>query len=316
MYDPEHSAIISEAFSRMHDHARAAGSYLGERIIQWIQGVYPTGRPEDAFLNPDSFPVFLLPWYAESSLHPEPNEIFQSDLVYSTLNGYYYIRLIDNLMDGHDTEDLSVLPILNFFSTNFQNPYYKYFENGHPFWEYFNSVWLRSAEASLLDAQLGDIDEDLFVEVSARKTCAAKIPVAAVFFHYEHPSRIQLWERFIDLFGCWHQMSDDTRDFAKDERDDNRTYFLSEAHRRKKSDELVVDWVIREGHEWGMKTLDGWISEMEELMIELDCPKLNEYIHQRKLIFSEQQQEAGRYLMQLEEILASIKAGLEKFEGN
>jgi hypothetical protein len=314
MYDPEHSTLISEAFLRMQHDARAAGPYLGERIISWIQSVYKTERPEEAFINPGSFPLFLLPWYAETSLNPEPDKNFQSDLVYSTASGYYYIRFMDNLMDGHGAETLLDLPILNFFSTNFHTPYYKHFTNDHAFWEYFRSVWLRSAEVNILDAQLADIDKDKFMEVSAQKTCAVKIPVAAVFFHYGYPERIKLWEQFIYTFGCWHQMWDDIMDFPKDDRDGNRTYFLSEAQRRKRPDEIIVDWVIREGHDWGMEILNAWMVEMEELVSELNNPNLKKYINQRKLAFFEQKKEADDYLKHLEEILTSLKGRLEQFE--
>ena len=137
MYKHDHKSVIRQAFLRMQDDARTSGSILGERIIDWIQAVYNTERPEDAFMNPEAFPLLLLPWYAESSINSEPDRVFQSDLVYSTLNGYYYIRFIDNLMDGHDPETLPDLPILNFFSTNFQSPYYKYFKDDHQFWKYF-----------------------------------------------------------------------------------------------------------------------------------------------------------------------------------
>lgn len=307
MYDPDISAIIRKAFMGLHDDAKAAGSFLGESITNWIQSVYNIESPEDAFTNPDAFPLFLLPWYAETSLNPELNKDFQYDLIYSTSNGYYYIRFIDNLMDGHSMEDLSILPILSFFSINFHKPYYKYFDNGHPFWKYFNSVWLQSAEASILDAQFKDIDKEFFVEVSARKTCAVKIPVAAVFYYYESPKQINLWEQFINLFGCWHQMWDDIRDFPKDERDANQTYFLSEANRRKKPDEFVIDWVIREGHDWGMKILDGWMVEMEELVIQLNSPKLIEYINDRRATFSKQKMKAEQVLKHMEEMLTSLK---------
>jgi hypothetical protein len=314
MYDPDLRAIVNGAFLRLHEDAKAAGTFLGGCITNWIQSVYKTERPDDAFTTPDAFPLFLLPWYAETSLKPEPNKPLQSDLVYSTLNGYYYIRFIDNLMDGHGMEDLRILPVLSFFSTNFQNPYIRYFENGHPFWTYFNNIWLRSAEVSILDARIDEINEDLFKEVSSKKTCAVKIPVAAVFFHNECPDRIEMWQGFIDLFGCWHQMLDDIRDFPRDERDGIRTYFLSEAHRRKGSDELVLDWVIREGFDWGMKIIDSWMAEMEGLANELNSPKLKDYINDRKAIIFEQKSDMGRELKQMDELFTSLKGKLEKFE--
>lgn len=309
MYDPDLRTVIRKAFFLMQDDAKAGGSFLGGRIINWIQSVYKTEQPEDAFVNLESFPLFLLPWYAELTINPEPEKDFQTDLVYSTLQGYYYIRFMDNLMDGHNAQNLVDLPILNFFSMNFQAPYNKYFPDDHPFWKYFNSVWLHSAEVNIIDVQLSDIDKDLFQAVSAQKTCAVKIPVAAVFFNYDYPERIQQWEQFIDIFGRWHQMLDDIRDFPEDEREKHCTYFLSEAQRKKRPDELVVDWVIREGHDWGVKILNDWMAQMEEMATELKSPLLSKYLNYRKQTFSEQEQNSKLALLNLQEILSSLKHG-------
>jgi len=69
-----------------------------------------SNQPEEYFKHPRSFPILLLPWWLEKTLHPCPDAAFQLDLVRSTINGYYYIRLIDNLMDGHATVELKLLP--------------------------------------------------------------------------------------------------------------------------------------------------------------------------------------------------------------
>ena len=301
MVDPRLSAIIHEAFDLLQARALEAGPTIGPRINQWIHAVTKADRPEDAFMSPASFPMLSLPWYAEQSIHPEPDPIFQTKLVYSTVNGYCYIRLIDNLMDGHGEEGLSMLPALGFFHTQFQNPYGRTFKNGHPFWEFFKTTWMHSAEVTLRDAGLVEIDRALFEDVCAQKTCAAKIPIAAVFYHYEQPDRMERWMQFVDLFGCWHQMWNDLFDWVKDTQYRTQTYFLSEARRRKRPDEPLVDWVIREGFDWGTMLLDGWMAKMQGLATELDSPPLEDYLEERKINLSNQ--------------IAGIKQAIEQSQG-
>jgi len=314
MYDPKLSAIIREAFLRLQVLMLETGPTLGQRISHWTRTVTKADHPEEAFKSPGSFPMLLFPWYAEQSLHPEPDSAFQADLVYSTVNGYFYIRLMDNLMDGHGEEGLDLMPALGFFHTQFQNPFLRYFKHDHLFWEFFNSTWLHSAEVTLRDAGLAQIDRALFEEVSAQKTCAAKIPIAAVFYRNEQLARMERWMNFVDLFGRWHQMWNDLFDWVKDTQYRTETYFLSEARRRMGPDEPLVDWVIREGFEWGMTVLDGWMAEMQRLVGELECPQLDDYLTERKIMLSNQEAGISQALEKSEKWLASLKNTFNRLE--
>ena len=57
-------------------------------------------EPEAYFLHPEAFPMVLLPWWLESTIHEPPARGFQRDIVYSSVSGYYFVRMIDDLMDG------------------------------------------------------------------------------------------------------------------------------------------------------------------------------------------------------------------------
>ena len=315
MYDPNISVIISNAFVRLNTEAHKIGFFFGKQINNWIQHAYGTDKPEEAFMNPSAFPILLLPWFAETSLHAEPIGAFQSDLIYSTINGYSYIRLIDNVMDGHGKQEVTFLPVLNFFHTKFQSQYLKYFRHNHSFWDYFNAVWFHSAEVTLRDTQLEEIDKDLFVEVSAQKTCAAKIPIAAVFYHYDCPECVEDWERFLDLFGCWHQMWNDIFSWVKDTRYETQTYFLSEANRSKRPGEPVIDWVIREGFNWGLEVLELWMDELELVAGDLNSSLLVGYLDDRRRTLSGQKAEALHGLKQMENLLDGLKNAFDGFDG-
>lgn len=311
MYTPVLTNIVELACGQLQVKAQNAGSVIGTHITQWMKAVSGTNQIEKAFMSPGSFPMLLLPWLAELTLQAEPDINFQADLVYSTVSGYYYIRLVDNVMDGHENGELHLLPMLNFFHSQFQSPYQRYFNHNHPFWDYFHQIWLHSAEVTLQDSMLDDIDLEDFMKISAQKTCAAKIPVAAVFLHYRKPDRFDNWDQFVNLFGCWHQMWNDIYDWIRDTRLETHTYFLSEGNHRKQAGEPLVDWVIREGFDWGMNKLDEWMSQLKELVFLLGGSQLGEYLQERDRLFSLQRVVMIENLQETGKLLAGIKKALD-----
>jgi len=315
MYDPKLSEIISAAFERIDAAAGGVGEHFRQHINSWLQEAYKTEEPKEAFMNPQAYPIILLPWFAEKSLPSEPNLVFQSDLVYSSINGYCYIRLMDNLMDRHGEGELHNLPTLSFFHTQFHSPYQRYFAYDHPFWELFQSVWMHSADVTMRDVQLPEIDRTLFDEISAQKTCAVKIPIAAVLHHDHCPEKIDDWMRFVELFGCWHQMQDDIFDWLKDYRGDTKTYLLSEYECKKHPNELLPEWIKREGLEWGIGRLDGWMDEMQALAKSLDSHLLEAYLKKRGLILCEQREEFTEKLDDVAVMLSSFKHAFIQEDG-
>jgi hypothetical protein len=215
--------------------------------------------------------------------------------------------MIDNLMDGHTTIEPRILPALNFFYTEFQRPYQRHFAPEHPFWDHFTATWFASAEVTIRDARAETIDRDHFMQVTARKTCAVKIPIAAVCYRYERPDLIPPWAQLVDLFGCWHQMHNDLFDWRKDTEMQTRTYFLSEAERRKMPAESLADWVIREGFAWGMETLAAWMAELEARSDGLDSPDLLDYLNARDALLSERHREVAAGLQSAAQLLGLLR---------
>jgi hypothetical protein len=223
------------------------------------------------------------------------------------VNGYYYIRLLDNLMDGHATVELKLLPAAGFFHTQFQMAYQRYFEHSHPFWDFFARTWFYSAEATLHDAQLERVDEAQFRKVASQKVCAAKIPLAAVCYHSEREDLIEPWSSFLDALGGWHQMWNDVFDWNKDLKYHTRTYFLTEAEQRKRPEEGVAAWVVREGFEWGVSVLQTWMEELKARAKPLNSPDLLVYLDQREAMLARQREEVAvglRHLSKLAEVMA------------
>ena len=296
MYTSQQSEITSKALTRLQTEMEAVAPFMAWQVLPWMQSLAGTSEPADYFRHRLAFPSLLLPLWVEGALVDSPDLELQAALAYSTINGYYYIRLIDNVMDDRAETEIELLPATNFFHTRFQLAYQKYFDHNHPFWEYFTAIWLQSGQAAMEDITLAEIDEAQFRQISAQKVCAAKIPIAAVCYRNNRPDAIEPWAAFVDLFGCWHQMHNDLFDWHKDSTNQAVTYFLSEANRRKSTGQPLIFWVAEEGFDWGIEMLQGWMSEMKVMAKQLQSQELNDYLETRDSMLVEQQAEVRKGL--------------------
>jgi hypothetical protein len=306
MYHPSLSHALTTAMSRLRIDLEQMAPAMAGPVLTWIEALAGTARPEAYFKHPVAFPSLLLPWWLDETIRPEPDLAFHTNLVYSTINGYYFIRLIDNLMDRQATVELDLLPATGFFHTQFQLVYQHYFEYDHPFWNDFRRYWFESAEATMQDAQLADLDEVRFRQVAARKVCAGKIPLAAVCCRAERLDLLEPWFHFFDRLGAWHQLFNDLFDWHTDLERQHQTYFLSEANRCKRAEELIAAWVIREGFEWGADTLQIWLAELKELASLLNNPNLVAYLNRRGDMLLKQKVDVAEGLRHLNRILQRL----------
>jgi hypothetical protein len=306
-YPPALGDLINEAVSRLETELETATPVMAGQVIPWLHYLAGQAQPEDYFKHPLAFPSLLLPWWLEETLSDRRYFPLQADLIYSTLNGYYHIRLIDNLMDHQATVELNLLPVLNFFHTQFQMTYQRYFEPRHPFWDFFRQVWFHSAEVTMQDATLTGLDETEFRQIAAQKSSAAKIPLAATCYHYKRPDLIEPWSKLVDRFGCWHQFLNDLFDWHKDSTRQVPTYFLTEAERRRQESETLMDWVIREGFSWGIEKLELWMVELRQSARQLDSPPLLDYLDVREKMLLKQRDEVAAGLGNIAKILRAKK---------
>src|SRR5205085_10498901 len=129
---------------------------IAPHLHQWIKGLARSDAPADYFLHPVAFPLMLLPWWLERQLQDARDPAFQADLVLSNASLYYYIRLIDNVMDGHATVERKLLPAAGYFANQFHSIYHPYFDVGHPFWKFFSQTWSAFCDVTAADGQLAD----------------------------------------------------------------------------------------------------------------------------------------------------------------
>jgi hypothetical protein len=286
--------------------------FLQRQIAEWICQVSPDRDPSALFTQQRMFPLLQLPLWLADTLPIRQDADFHRSLTHSSVNGYFYIRLIDDVVDGDQNRELELicLPAAGFFSSRFQLFYQQHFPPERAFWRTFHELWLASCESAACDASLPTVTWQDFERVSSRKYSAAGIPVAAVCYHYEHPELLAPWLAFTHDLARWSQMLDDTLDWHADRRDCRATYFLSEAERQKSSAESLERWIAREGHDWAFGLLGQWMNNLRADAVKLGSPDLDAYLAHRQAWL--QQQEASlrkgyRALSQLARILETAQ---------
>lgn len=265
MHAPEFKKLMELGLGRLLERMNKDMPLIAPHVNQWVKGLAGSEEPANYFLHPVAFPLMLLPWWLERQFRGTCDPAFQVDLIVSNASLYYYIRLVDNVMDGHATVEPKLLPTAGYFVNQFQTIYHPYFEIGHPFWNYFGRTWSAFCDVTAADGQLTDVDKVTFNSLIGRKVSAAKISVAAVCHRYDRLEFIPQWEEWIDTFGCWHLFREDLFDWQQDIKLGGVTYFLSEAKRRKAADEPVVSWMAREGLDWGVEQLSAKMEDLREM---------------------------------------------------
>jgi hypothetical protein len=220
---------------------------------------------------------------------------------------------MDDVMDQDSAStELPLLPMSHFFLFECHRPYYAYFEVGHAFWDFFEATMYRAITATVKDALAKEIDLAHFEEIAAQKTCFAKIPIAAVCLRYQHPEKIAPWAEFADLFGRWHQMYNDFFDWRKDLEFQTRTYFLSEADRRRQQGESVTEWFLHTGLDWGRQTLNSWMAQLKSRAVSLDSPELMAYLGEREALLLERCEAVRLGLQTISQLLAALEEDADR----
>ena len=275
-------ALIDSAIERLAD-TLAPTPVLRQRAMAWMQQLSPTGDAAAYFRQPRAWPLLTLPIWVEESLAVAPDPAFQADLVYSSIAGYYYIRLIDDLMDHDATARLDLLPLSSVLHSEFQAGYARHFPPDHPFWPRYAELWYGAAEATVADAALTEISLAEFRAVSARKVSPGKIPVMAVLFRHDRADLLLAWFALCDALGAIVQMSDDLFDWQVDlKRPERTTYFLSEAERQRRGTEPRASWIMREGFDWGVEAVLAWLGDLRGCATALSSPALDRHLAWRQ----------------------------------
>lgn len=272
---------IDEALARLRVELRRALPAVAPRAGEWLDGAPDGAGVAERIRHPRFLPVFELPRWVERSLRGRIDARLQRDLLWSTLNGYLFVRLVDDAVDRHDPRSRDALPAAAFFHSEFERPLHARFPGGHPFWRVFRDTWFASHDAAAREASLEKIDRESFEAVSARKLLAAKIPVAAVCHVRGAARKFGRWSRFCDRLAIFHQLADDLSDWRQDLEEGRGSFLLSESARRRRRGESVAEWVCRAGFAWAVAELRVESEKLARAAAALDSGDAERYVLRR-----------------------------------
>jgi hypothetical protein len=304
----EERAVWSHAVAcnqRLEAELCACAPHLAEHVTAWLRRLYGDD-PAKAWIRRRAFPVLQLPRWFAASLAADSDTAFHADLDYSSVNGYYLIRLIDNVMDGDGAMETRLLPAVAFFHSRFQGVYLKHFPAGHPFWQAFDATWIEYADRTVRDAFLEQVGETEFREIAGKKFCAAKIPLMAVAYRSERLDELPLWHELVEALGRWHQMANDFFDWHHDREYRIPTLVQTAADRMRHSGESPVSWFAREGFDWGVAELEKLRREVRAAASAVASPELHRYLAGREVAFRTELETAAQAIEGLRALEAAF----------
>ena len=292
--------LVRYGVARLREELRTMGT---ASAVFWARAEQlGQGSPERLFLNPISTPVFMFPLWVEQSLSETQDVDFQYELAYASIALYFYVRILDDAMDGHFGSG-SLLPLLTSLYAHFSRVLQTLFPHGDPFWAYFYRLIDLSTEATVADFTAANLTTEEFLRLAAQKSYCVLIPMTAVLCRYKRYDQFERWSELWHAFSAWNQMQDDVRDWSLDQRNGLCTYLLSQAQRLKRKDESVEQWMVRDGYRWSVSVLNQFAERARELAAELNVPEMEEELGVRY-------DRLSRHLMHLCETLSRIDHGM------
>lgn len=308
LYDDQLAGLVHAGARRIEDTLTSQTPGLAEQVLPWMKSLTRTGALEDYFTQFRRFPMLLIPWWAAG---PERSGDlgFHGDVVYSTMNGYYYIRLIDDLVDRRGEPGLDLLPVAAVFHTEFQSPYFEYFPHDSVFWNVFRTSWLEGVDAGAVAPPVFDIDS--FRDWAGRLLGAVLTPLAAVCERSEDEARFDRWRPVVLDVCRLEQLLDDTLDWHHDAEHRLPNLLLSEATRRGQKADIPLEWVVDEGYRWALETADSWNESLRADVAGLGCEPLERFVEQRAHMIADLRVTTDPGLREL----SALKTAFDQTEG-
>lgn len=291
--------MVREAVTDLLTEIARDAPDLGSAIRHWTAAL-GDGDPVALFEAPTRYPFLHLPWWVESSLGADHDLHFQRGLVRSSVAGYWYYRLIDDLMDGHGGAPALLAGCGPLFHA-FEAPYRERFAPAAPFWACYRTFVSEAAEAAYTEAAAAEptMDESTFRAVAARKVAAGKIPVAAVLHHMDQTAHLDRWMAACDLLGRHEQMFDDVTDWQRDLAAGRSSRLLVEAAAHAPDRDSAVVWILAEGIAWAFGRMAAVRVELRQLAAELHATDLAAFLDQREALITAWSAEWGPALSTL-----------------
>lgn len=263
----------------------------------WLRSLTAAGRLADYFRHPSRFPMLALPWWAAGPDRDDDFE-FHADIVASTMAGYYYVRLIDDLVDRQPGVSINLLPLTALLHTEFETPYRRHFPPASPFWPLFRSAWLASADAMVPGAGGSALSPEALLERATATIGAVVIPLRAVTLATGVADRFEPWREVVFDLARAEQLLDDLVDWQVDCDRSLPNILLAEAGRRSRPDEAAPAWMVREGYRWGLTAVKERLAALAGPVAALGSAPLAEFLAARVRAVSALEEQTGAGLAQ------------------
>ena len=257
--EPDLGSILASALEHLKVHLEQDMPLLAPKVFTWLAGLSSSNQPTDRFLGELMYPIFLLPWSLEEELADGQTNIeWQVELITSSLGGYYYIKLIDDLVDGDVSLDPQLAPAAPWFFWHFQRPYQKHFPLHHPFWHSdFPIGSFGSCDEIRWEQRGGPRTRAEFREVAVQKCSLIRLPLILVADRYSGRQRLPPWLELAEVLACLCQMLDDVTDWRSDLAW-GRSYFLTYGRAAAGGEENLPTWILTDGLRWALSEIAWW----------------------------------------------------------
>jgi hypothetical protein len=255
---------------------------LAPRALGWLRALTTTGRPADYFLHPRRFPVVRLPWWSVEDRPPDPALL--DDVVRGTMAGYWYVRLVDDLVDREPRTPVEVLPLAAFLHLEFEGAWRRHFPAESPFWPVFRARWLALADSTAPAAD--DPGPDALVARAAATIGAVVIPIRALTLAAGVPARFGPWAAAAEALARAEQLLDDLTDWHTDH-ERGQPNVLVALGAREVGHAAVPGWVAREGFRRGLGLAAAALDRAAPLVAALGSEGLDGFLAARRAALAE-----------------------------
>lgn len=296
--DPILSGLIEGAAMALERTLATGLPSLTVRIEGWRHQLVASGRLADYFDHPSRFPILAIPWWAAGD---GPRDLaFHADIVASTVAGYCYVRLLDDLIDRHPAASVELLPVTALLQTEFQGRYQRHFPADSPFWEVFRTAWYASADAMVPPP---NADPARLLERATSTIGAVLIPLRAVTLASGDPGRYDGWREVVLELARIEQLLDDVVDWQVDFERGLPNALLGYAARHGATTDAPA-WVVREGYRWGLAQVRGRLNALDGAVHRLGSPDLAGFVARRITVVNALEGQTAPGLSQLAALAA------------
>jgi hypothetical protein len=290
--------LIEAGAVRLEETIRTETPVLADPALRWLRSLTLTNRLADYFHHPLRFPMLRLPGWAVEREAPNHPVLF-ADTVYSTMAGYYHIRLLDDLVDRQAGAPLELLPLAALFHTEFQSAYLPHFPAGSPFWPVFRRRWLQFADATATRPAPGPDQEAALFARAGATVGAVVIPLRALTLGMGVPDRFDQWEPVVLELARIDQLMDDVLDWQPDLERNQPNLLLADSAGRTHPGESSAAWVVREGYRRGLDAVRTRLDLLRPQAATLGSAPLLEFLAGRRRAADTLEEETGAGLAQL-----------------